>query len=133
MNMETTTLKRNVWTFPGLGATLQVRIREMICYHFDLTYEELISERRFIKWVYARHLYRYLLSLALKEGAIDSGNRRENCLYTLDEIADMTGCIDHSGVVPSIRTAQNLITTDKVYRDKFLLIINSLDKNQLAL
>ena len=140
MSMETTTLKRNVWTFPGL-MPIHESIKKLICFHFDIGYDELISNQRLNKCTYARHMYRYLLSCIVFDGHNRNKSirkdrpvgSRKNCLFTLDEIADMTGCIDHSGVVPSIRTAQNLITTDKCYRDKFLLIINSLDKNQLAL
>lgn len=103
--------------FAGMDSRLQRKVRrisfitdkyprlvfECVSRVFDISYEELISKHRKQEKAYARHAFCYIL--------------KNNTKYSLAEIGEYLGGRKHSTVLNSIKVAENLTETDKVFRE----------------
>ena len=107
---------------------------------FDIPEVYLSVKGRYMIFTYAKHLRRYIFERLLKNGTLAENNFRRfegrehrNCFkYCLKEVAELTGC-DHATVVHSSRTCQNLMETDRIYREKCNQVIEKLNNNLLIL
>lgn len=122
--MSETAIKQKVsaWAIPGMAYQrdlLENLILDQICDSFGVTRDELLSGRRHRHIMNGLHLWRYFLR-KVKD--------RETSRYpkhTLSVVGQMTMC-DHATVLHSSRMAQNLIDTDKGYREKYEAILSKL-------
>jgi len=98
-------------------------LEDCICRLFDVSRHNLKSKRRKRGMIYARHLFRYILS-------IDFNFRKF-------EIAKVSGCYRKSNnsriIDNSINEAANLIETDKEYRAKYEYIKNKIEKKLIII
>ena len=113
-------------TAPGLKILKEEReLALLICKEFMITEDQLLCKKRNKQFVFARHLYRYMLSkmVGVKRPIMRAPRR-----YTICEIMTLTNSKEHGTILSSIKTAQNLLDTDKNYRMKFENILSKMDR-----
>lgn len=114
--------KASAWSIPGMAYRkdiLEGLILEQICDAFGVTKEDLLSGKRHRHIMNGLHMWRYFLR---KVKDTEASHCPKHTLYV---VGQMTIC-DHATVLHSSRTAQNLIDTDKGYRDKYEAILSKL-------
>lgn len=189
MQTETTTLTRpgiSWYTAPGISLKSETKketLQKCIADAFDFPEIYLKAKGRYILFMYAKHLERYILERLLGNGIITDmprtkGSRvptakvqycnfakkfivffnargkyyfntkdeaeayrvdmltnyfpNKTFKYSLYKIGQLTGC-DHATVIHSSKTCQNLMDTDREYREKCLKVIEKLNNNLLIL
>ena len=86
----------------------------IVCKHFDVSKEILISKTRKEKVCLPRQITQYFLSIYTD--------------YGLKKVAQTVGLKDHSTVINSINAVDNLIDTDEVIRGNIFEIKEKIEK-----
>jgi chromosomal replication initiator protein len=91
-------MSKNYFTFPGLPIIPQ-NVPEQLFYifnrHFEITKEDLKSKSRKVPIAIRRHLFCYYVY--------------KTKMYSFKVIGDMLGGRDHTTIMHSVRTAQDLL------------------------
>ena len=90
-----------------------------ICKAFDVLPQDLTGKTRDVALVYPRHFFRYVL--------------KNFTNYTLANIAELSGCRQHATIKHSVRTAENLMSTDAIYRAKCNRVLTKIANNQILM
>ena len=102
--------------------TIECKIEYLVCKVFKVGPLALKDKRRSEPLIFAKHAYRYLMaSLIIEDMITGQRSKREQ-----NDICLAVSCKRHC-LAHSIKTAKNLIETDKDYRLKFETIISKLD------
>lgn len=112
-------LQMRDYGYPIKPKSVRVTLVGAVCRAFDVDAQALMSKTRAIDLVYPRHFYRYAL--------------KKFTNYTLDTIAELTGCTNHASVIHSVRTAENLMLTDADYRAKCDQVLKKILNNQILM
>jgi hypothetical protein len=130
---------KNYWTIPGCNDMDSIKV-EMLKDCIERIFKVSLDGKRGKRnIVYARHLFRYILShIGIKGDWIDTNRSKiswtckKTFMYSQDEIAELTGCL-RSNVFSSVKTASGLIETDKSFRYKAEKIIRKIEFNLIVL
>ena len=128
--------KRSWMTAPGIQ--IKQTLDECIAEVFGFPEIYLTAKGRYVFFMYAKHLKRYILERLMKDGTLAPGDMRRNkhfnrlFKFTVYRVAEMTNC-NHATVIHASRTCQNLMETDRFYREKCLKVIEKLNNNLLIL
>ncbi len=95
---------------------------------------------RYMCFMYAKHLKRYILERMLKTGKLakndftrhEGKSHRHKFKYTVPKIGHLSNC-GHATIIHASRTCQNLMDTDKAYREKCNKVIDKINNNQIIL
>lgn len=128
----------NYWNIPGcidLSETIEDHTKietldECISRVLKVNDFNLPTRKREI--VYAKHLKRYILERLTIDGKITDAPRVVGRTYpfrfSMYKIAQHCGC-DHATVIHATKTTQNLIDTDKNYRDAAKRLLKKIELN----
>ncbi len=89
-----------------------------ICRVFLINPIDLFGKDRDRNIIYARHLYRYFI--------------KKHTSYSLAKLGEMSGC-GHSNVINSVKVVENLVATDKSFREKFESIEKLISQNLILM
>ena len=122
---------KTCYTAPGLmsvseqieNMTIEQKILFLIENQFEINSRELLIHSGGVKITCLKHIWRYLLRSIRGETRKDG---KQEPKYTFKAIGRMTGMVGHPMVIWSCKQAQDLISTDKYYRDRYAEIVKYL-------
>ena len=118
---EKAKMKLSPYSFPGCSNILSHKFEtyeECLCRLFDVAICDLYDKDRKKEKIIAKHLGRFVLVT--------------DCGWCESDVAIWGNC-DRTTVIASINVAKNLVSTDRVYRDKYEHILSKLRRNLIKL